>query len=93
MPYITCHFAFIYLIFKNVYFYVFIWLHWVLVAALWIFSRGTGMVNCVTPGIEPTPSTLGAWSLSLWTTREIPTYHSKKCFLVYSHIYATVTII
>ena len=25
------------------------------------------------PGIEPGPPTLGAWSLSHWTTREVPT--------------------
>ena len=25
------------------------------------------------PGIEPGPPALGAWSLSLWTTREVPT--------------------
>ena len=29
------------------------------------------------PGIEPEPPVLGAWSLSHWTTREIPRSHLK----------------
>ena len=48
-----------------------IWLPWVLVAALGIFS--CGMWNLVPwPRIEPWPPALTAWSLSRWTTREVP---------------------
>ena len=51
--------------------YLFIWLHWVLLVAHGIFSRG--MWDLVPwPGIEPRPSALGERSLRHWTTREIP---------------------
>ena len=30
------------------------------------------------PGIEPEPPALGAWSLSHWTTREVPELHTLK---------------
>ena len=64
---------------------MFIWLHPVLVVAHEIFVASCrifpvapglsscGMWNIVSwPGIEPRPPTLGAWSLSHWTTREVP---------------------
>ena len=55
---------------KNVY-YLFTWLHWVLVVAGGIFSCGMWDLG---PWlwIEPGPSALGAWSLSCWTTWEVP---------------------
>ena len=57
------------LLFKK---YLFIWLHWVLVGAFGIFSWS--MWDLVPwPGIEPGPPALGAWSLSHWTSREVPT--------------------
>ena len=33
------------------------------------------------PGIEPGPPALGAWSLSHWTSREVPPPHSSLFFL------------
>ena len=33
------------------------------------------------PGIEPAPLALGAWSLTHWTTREVPMYRSFKAGL------------
>ena len=67
------------LIFKS-YFYVFIWLHIILtVAGSSVFvACGMQTLSCGTgdlvpwPGIEPGSSALGAWKLSLWTTREVP---------------------
>ena len=57
--------------FLNIYFYLFIWLHWILVAAGRIFS--CGMWNLVPqPGIKPRPPALGAWSPSHWATRKVP---------------------
>ena len=45
-----------------------------LVAACGIFSCGMG--NLVPwPGVEPGPPALGAWSLSHWTTREVPRWY------------------
>ena len=56
-------------ILKNT--YLFIWLHWVLVAAHVII--GCGMWDLVPrPGMEPEPTALGVWSLSHWTTGEVP---------------------
>ena len=57
---------------------MFIWLLRVLVAAPGIFSRCMQTLSCgvcdPVPwlGIEPRSFALGAWSLSLWTTREVP---------------------
>ena len=57
--------------FLYIYIYLFIWLCWVLVAACGIFS--CCMWDLIPwPGIEPRPPTLGARSLSHWTTREVP---------------------
>ena len=62
--------------------YLFIWLRWVLVAihgifvatlivACGVFSCGMWvLVPC--PGIKLGPPALGVWSLSHWTTREVP---------------------
>ena len=48
-----------------------IWMLWVLVAACGISSwRMQDLVPW--PGIKPEPPASGAWSLSQWTTREIP---------------------
>ena len=67
--------------------YLFICLRQVLVADLWssIFVVACGIFSCYMqilscrmwdlvpwPGIEPKPPALGAWSLSPWTTREVP---------------------
>ena len=60
------------------YFLIFIWLHWVLVAACRIFSCGMrtlsfGMWDLVPwPGTEPGLPALGVRSLSHWTIREVP---------------------
>ena len=58
---------------------------WVLlVVACRIFSCGTQMLSWVMwdliswPGIKPRPPALRAWSLSHWTTEEIPAW----CFIV-----------
>ena len=55
------------LLFFSFFLDLFIWLHWILVAA-WEL-----LVLCsLGPGIEPRPPVLGAWSLSHWPTREVP---------------------
>ena len=51
----------------------FIWLHWVLVVALRIFSCSMWDL-APWPGIEPGTPALGAWSLSHWTTRAVPCF-------------------
>ena len=51
--------------------YLFIWLHLVLVEAMWILT--CGMWDLVAwPEMEPRPPALGAQTLSHWTTREVP---------------------
>ena len=50
--------------FFNICFYLFLWLCWVLVAACGIYFPDQGS--------NPRPPALGAWSLSHWTTREVP---------------------
>ena len=61
--------------FKN-FIYVFIWLPWVHGIFDLHYSMRTlscGMWDLVLwPGIEPHPPALGAWSVSHWTTREVP---------------------
>ena len=49
----------------------YIWLHQIFVVALRIFSCGIWDL-VPRPVIEPEPPTLGACSLSHWTTREVP---------------------
>ena len=71
-------------------FSLFIWLHWVFVAALGIFS--CGMWDLVPwQGSNPGPlPALGAQSLSQWTTREVPHYILKGCWepeMVKNHWY------
>ena len=52
-----------------------------LVEACGIFSCGMRTLSCSVwdlvpwPGIEPGPPALGAWSLSHWTTSEVPIYY------------------
>ena len=66
LPLYSLFFSFIYL-----YIHSFIWLHWVLVEACWIFR--CGMWDLVPwPGIEAGTPALEAQSLSHWTTREVP---------------------
>ena len=59
--------------------YLFIWLGWICFSTkfLWIsvaeyriFSRGIQDL-VFSPGIKPRPPAMGAWSLSLWTTRGV----------------------
>ena len=67
LPSLICHWASLENFFL-IFIYLFILLHWVLVAARGIFS--CGMQDLVPwPGIEPGSPALGAWSLSHWTTR------------------------
>ena len=68
---------------------LFSWLQWVLVAACRIFIAACrifsySMWNLVPwLGIEPNPPVLGAWSLSHWTTREVPIPIFLKVFIKY----------
>ena len=58
-------------------FYLFIWLHRVLVIAFEVFNWSTWTLSCSMwdvvpwPGIEPRPPALGVQSLSRWTTRKV----------------------
>ena len=56
---------------KKVYFYVFIWVHWALVAAFGIFNHGMWDLVPLTRD-RTSSSVLGAQSLSHWTTGEVP---------------------
>ena len=62
-----------------------IWLCWILVSALRIFSCNMRTLSCGMwdlvswPGIEPGPHALATWSLSHWTTREVPSILSWVC--------------
>ena len=58
-------------VFSFFFFYLFIWLHHVLVAACGIFSYGMWDLGSQS-GIQPRPTVFGARSLSHWTTREVP---------------------
>ena len=51
--------------------YLFLWLHWVSGAAGKHFSCSMWFL-VPQPGIEPRLPALRAWSLSHWTTREVP---------------------
>ena len=63
---------------SNICFYLFIWLCWVFVSASRIFS--CGMQDLVPwPGIKPRPPAFGLYSLSHWTTREVPQGFSTWC--------------
>ena len=74
----TCYSSFL----RYLLIHLFIWLYQILVVACRIFSFGMwtlsfGIWDLIPwPGIEPIPPVLGAWSLSHWTTREIPYYYS-----------------
>ena len=60
--------------------YLFIWLHWLLVAACGIFSCSMWTLRCglwdlvPQPGIKLRTPALGTWSLSHWTTSEVPVF-------------------
>ena len=81
----------------NIYLFICLfWLLWVLVAACRIYSCSMRTLSCgmhvgsnSPPGIEPGPPALGAWSLTHWTTREVPVQTALKeiirllfCFLI-----------
>ena len=72
---LTRHFSFQYML---------IWLCWVLVAACRVFSWGMWALSCSMwdlvpwPGIKLGTPALGAWSLSHWTSREVPARHFSK---------------
>ena len=73
--------------------YLFIWLYLVLVVAHEIFGIQTLSCSCEPlpvphdlvpwPGIELGPPALGAWSLSQWTTREVPLWSTKCAITLY----------
>ena len=57
--------------------YLFIWLHKVFVLAHRIFS--CSMRDLVSwPGMEPRPPALGVWSLSHWTTKDVPYLWNRR---------------
>ena len=81
--------------------YLFIWLHQVLVVACRIFSYGIQTLSCgkcelvLWPWIKPSTPALGVWSLSHWTTREVPLevlqFYFSVC-LSYWHCNFCITI-
>ena len=76
-----------YFIKKSIYLFIHLFrLHWVLVEACGLLSCGMHAGSSSPPAIEPGPPALGAWSLTHWTTREVPlaTYFLK---VSYSWIY------
>ena len=71
-----------------------VWLHWVLVVALEIFSFSTWTLSCGMwdllpwPRVEPGPLALGAQSLKHWTIRAVPTY----CFFLMTRIFKVYSL-
>ena len=61
------------------FFLISIWLCWVFIVPCVTFSCDLQTLSCCMedpvpwPGIKPRPPALAAWSLSHWTSREIPT--------------------
>ena len=73
---LAIHFFF----FFNIYFYLFTWLHQVLVAACETVS--CSMWDLVLqPEMEPGPPAWGVWSLSHWATREAPVCVCGVCLV------------
>ena len=76
---ISRHYLFIYFLITDIIFFL-MWLHWVLVVAHGIFYLHSGMQilswgmwNLVPwPRIEPWSPARAEWSLSHWTTKEVP---------------------
>ena len=72
--------------FYNILFKKFCLMCWVLVEACRIFSCSMWALSCSMwdlvpwPGIEPRHLALGAWSLSHWTTKEVPEYNLIQLF-------------
>ena len=64
-----CHQLYIFL--KNIYFYLFTWLHRVLVAACETISWSMWDL-VLQPEMKPGPPAWGVWSLRHWTTGEVP---------------------
>ena len=62
----------------------------VLVVACGIFSCGMQSLSCgmwdlvLWPGIKPGPPAFRAWSLSHWTTREVPGNVFLMCWLLFN---------
>jgi len=81
-----------YIYFLNIYSFIhsFIQLCWVLVVACEIFC--CGMWDLVPwPGSKPRPPALGIWSLSHWTTREVPIYTFYLHFFPIKHLIELIT--
>ena len=75
-----------------VFYYLFIWLHWVLAAACKVFIWSMWDLvpwPRIEPRIQPRPLALGAWSLSHWTTREVTT---PDCIMSMLHCLDTYRI-
>ena len=72
--------------------YLFIWLCWVLVVAHRSFS--CGMWDLVPgPGVEPGSLSLGVWSRSSWTSKEVPKYiyiETSGLMLHDSHLFSVL---
>ena len=73
-------------LFKKILFiYLFIWPHWVLVAACRTISCGLWTLSCDMwglvpwPEMEPGPPVSGVWSPSHWATREVPCFPFLFC--------------
>ena len=64
------------LFFKKIFI---IWLCWVLILALRIFSCGIWDLVPWPESVEPRPPALEAQSLSHWTTRKVPVQHFRVC--------------
>ena len=72
------------------YSYLFIWLHWLVVAACGIFCCSMWTLRCrpwdLVPqsGIKLRPPALGTWSLSHWTTSEVPVFAFQSSPWIFS---------
>ena len=87
MPY---HIALLFALF-NIYVCLFIWLHWVLVAACELFSCSMWDL-ALWPRMEPRPSAWQVQGFSHWTTRGVPFLYFLS-FLKLSHVYTYIIYI
>ena len=77
---------------------VFFWLFWVkkkndVFIYLSALGLSCGMWDLIPqPGIKPGPPALGVWSLSHWTTREVPGYSVLMTFFLVIKVYYTLLI-
>ena len=68
---------------KEFYWFIYFWLHWVLVAACTLSCPAACGILVLQPGIEPTSPALEARFFNHWTAREVRHFIFKMCCWVF----------